>query len=756
MSFGFLNTIMLAGLAALALPVIVHLISKRRFDVVDWGAMQFLELGRKMRRRVQLQDLLLMALRMALLGLLAVGMARPWASGGFLSALSPDDPRDIAIVIDGSYSMGWEGLGITPRSAAIQRAHEILDACRSGDTLTLIDAREQPLRIAETPTTDLAHVRRALDALPPPTGASDLAAAAAQAVQALTFTTNATRHVILLTDGQALPWGDTDSADWTRCRELRRRLPTPLQMFAVDVTDGAQRPNGNVFVDPLVLSRELTVPEFPVRIRTSLRQSGEEPIERRVWLELNGQRLDDSTRTLTIPPGGQIPVEFEHRFTSPGSYVATVAIDPDDLPGDDRSHAALVVDRGLPVLLIDGDPQLDPVRSETFFLKAAFSPTDNRTPWVVAETIAATDWTETDLQGRAVVFLCNVPRVNAPQRAALKEYVAGGGGLVIAPGDQIDPANSKDLQADGLLPYALTQQQHERDFTLRPILIDPESLETGWLSRFRTSTGVDLAQTRFATWWKLTPFDRDEAVAPVKDGSPSTPESAPDEQRVAAARIDARLKTLEPLIVSGTLGRGSIVQLGFPLDADWSTLPTRNDFVPFVHELVFSLVSNTAERNVTVGDPLRLRMTPDENAADWTFTGPDGTPTPARNPRGTQIAELPAAQYAGVYEAVHDPDPDRSEVFVAAADRRESDLSPIDPARQARFHQDHGLQFVRDAADYEQTTRAQPEPVELWRWLLLAALLALVLETVLTRQLVRRGHLDLDDEEAPSSAHPAA
>ncbi|REJ93045.1 MAG: hypothetical protein DWQ34_11235, partial [Planctomycetota bacterium] len=51
MSFGLLNGLMLLGLAAVALPVIVHLISKRKFDVVQWGAMQFLELGRRTRRR---------------------------------------------------------------------------------------------------------------------------------------------------------------------------------------------------------------------------------------------------------------------------------------------------------------------------------------------------------------------------------------------------------------------------------------------------------------------------------------------------------------------------------------------------------------------------------------------------------------------------------------------------------------------------------------------------------------------------------
>lgn len=727
MSFGFLNAIMLAGLAALALPVIVHLLSKRRFDVVDWGAMQFLELGKRMRRRVRLQDLLLMAVRMGVLGLLVTGMARPWAKGGPLSAFSPDDPRDLAIVIDGSYSMGWEGAGMTPRSAAIQQAHELLDRSRTGDTVMLIDARELPERITPAPTADLTEFRRALDSLPPPTGTSRLAAAVAEAVQALSFTTNAVRHVVVLTDGQRVPWLPEQDADWTRLAELQRTAAIPPQTFVVDVTGGAARSQANVTVDPLDLSRELTVPGFPLRVRTSLRQSGSEPLTRKVWLELNGQRLEEHAQTVTIPPQGPAAVEFEHRFAAVGSYVVSVAVESDALPGDDRSAAAIVVERGIPVLLVDGDPQPDPVRSETYFLKAAFSPTDQPSPWVSATVVSGRDWQPADLNGKAVVFLCNVPQVSDEQRAALKEFVADGGGLVIAPGDRTTPAAYAALVTDGLLPLALRETRHEQNFTLRPILIDPQSLESGWLSRFRTATGVDLAQTRFATWWGLADVQREAATTP---------------------RLDARLQTLDPLVVSSSLGRGAVVQLAVPLDADWSTLPTRNDFVPFVHELVFSLVSRGSSRNVAVGAPLRLALGEREHARDWTFIAPDGTRTPGRSGgEPSRTAEL-TARLAGTYEAEFGPDPRRREYFVALADRAESDLAPLDVGQMQRLQQEHGVRFVRNLADYEQATTAEPEPVELWRWLLLAVLAVLVLETFLTRRLVRRGHMDIDESLA--------
>ena len=118
MSWGLVHWGMLAGLAGIAIPVVIHLLNRRKTTVVDWGAMQFLELGRRAQVRFQLSELLLLAGRMALLGIVALALARPFwiasctaGSGrgkrghgrpGFLGG----PRRDIVLVIDASGSMG--------------------------------------------------------------------------------------------------------------------------------------------------------------------------------------------------------------------------------------------------------------------------------------------------------------------------------------------------------------------------------------------------------------------------------------------------------------------------------------------------------------------------------------------------------------------------------------------------------------------------------------------------------------------------
>ncbi len=140
----FLNPWMLTGLAGAALPVIVHLLVRRRYRVVDWGAMQFLSPGLKTRRRLQLQDVMLLLLRIVLVVLLALALARPWIGGGFFTGYQSSGSRDVVLIIDGSASMARPDGITTLHQSAIRRADAFLDSLSPDDTVMLIDARDVP------------------------------------------------------------------------------------------------------------------------------------------------------------------------------------------------------------------------------------------------------------------------------------------------------------------------------------------------------------------------------------------------------------------------------------------------------------------------------------------------------------------------------------------------------------------------------------------------------------------------------------
>src|SRR2546430_4168359 len=101
---GFGLPLMLLGLAGVAIPVIIHLLNRRRYDVVDWGAMQFLQISEVTRRRLLIEELLLMLLRMGLLGVLVFALAGPFFDSDTPGSFGRP-PRDVVLIIDGSASM---------------------------------------------------------------------------------------------------------------------------------------------------------------------------------------------------------------------------------------------------------------------------------------------------------------------------------------------------------------------------------------------------------------------------------------------------------------------------------------------------------------------------------------------------------------------------------------------------------------------------------------------------------------------------
>src|SRR5919204_3471747 len=134
---------MLLGLPVLLIPPIIHLLNRRRYDVVDWGAMQFLQVSEVKRRRLMIEELLLMALRMGLLGVLVFALAGPFFPSDLSARLGARANRDVVLIFDGSYSMAaTDELG---KGSAHEKAKEwalnFLDELVPGDGVAGLPAQ---------------------------------------------------------------------------------------------------------------------------------------------------------------------------------------------------------------------------------------------------------------------------------------------------------------------------------------------------------------------------------------------------------------------------------------------------------------------------------------------------------------------------------------------------------------------------------------------------------------------------------------
>lgn len=423
------------GMLALLVPPIIHLLNRRRFDVVEWGAMQFLQVSETTRRRILIEEILLMLLRIGLLAVLVFAVA-----GAFLPS-TPSwlaqarrlgegrPPRDVVLVIDGSASMLAHADGDRPPiDLAREFARELIDDLSPGDGLAVLIAREQPVPLVGGLSVDRDRARRRLDEMPPPAGGANWPEAVRKATALLADGTRGERQIVLLSDGQRHGWADADTlfrwellAGEAKADEAGRPALWAIS-FAKDRP--ARLPNWSlrpiVSRKPVVTAeREVTfdsglilhgqkdyVPPHQLRVevqwrpRDADRAEGEET--KKVVRVLTPPGGTDKAKAMPVPRDGVVPFSFAHSFPRAGSYLVSVIVEPDvppgerardyqvrdRVPGDDRQDFAVEVLDAVPVLIVDGEASAgaSPHRRSDF-LRDALSPARDPKPVVKAHVV---------------------------------------------------------------------------------------------------------------------------------------------------------------------------------------------------------------------------------------------------------------------------------------------------------------------------------------------------------------------------------
>ncbi|MEE8134516.1 MAG: BatA and WFA domain-containing protein, partial [Gemmatimonadales bacterium] len=199
---GFLQPLALLGLAAVAVPPLLHLLAKRMPPVVVFPALRYLKATeREHSRRLKLRNLLLMLLRMAVIALIVLAASRPVANVG---AGGMHQPTAVAIIVDNSLSSGAVVSGRTVLDRLRNHANQLLADLAVGDELWVITADGQPRRMGRTEAAAM------LDTLKPSPVRLDIANAARQAASVVERSSLGTRAVLVLSDLQATAFSTGD------------------------------------------------------------------------------------------------------------------------------------------------------------------------------------------------------------------------------------------------------------------------------------------------------------------------------------------------------------------------------------------------------------------------------------------------------------------------------------------------------------------------------------------------------------------
>jgi hypothetical protein len=725
-SLSFLNPALVWGLAAAALPLLVHLFFRRRPKPVPFPAIDFILQARKeTQRRLRLRRVLLFVARTALVAAAALAIARPRLISPEAAASSgPVGPAATAIVLDASASMRYRLGGRTLFEVARQDALEALAGLGADEPATVLVCGGPAVPAADPPGFDKAELRRRLQDAVAGYGHADLASCTGAAVRALAESAAGQalrRRLVVATDLTASAW----RLDAPAPVVATPAGPVRPEVTLLDAARGAQLPNG--WLSGLVAEPDAAVGARGYRVTATVNGLGPEPVKD-VPLTLRvGTGRDERVAVRAfaeIPAAGSVRKSLAHDFAAGGPAVLAASLPGDALAEDDSLVLTLDVPREVKALVVDGAPSPVKLRDEAFYVEAALAgPASPARPTVVDVDGLG----KVRLSDFEVVFLLNVRSLGA-QGAELVRFVEGGGGLFVAVGDEVDP-DRYEAELKALLPA--------------PLHVVKTAAERG-------APGAAARAARFAevdwTHPALAVFS-----GPAREGIESVRTFRymllKPERKEGGGRVIARFDDGTPALVEARRGRGRVVLFTSTVDREWSDWAIRTSFLPVVQRLAAYLAGALEDRRdwpTPVYAPRNLPVPDIESEAGAAAGGsrpPTGRVVALVAPDGRERkAAAPAAGASGPVSVTPDipglwqvkvsvDGTERLESRLAFAvwpDLRESDTRRLEPSELTAWF--GGESHARVASD---RPGGEGREVPLWSWMLLVAIAAFLAEGLL-------------------------
>ncbi|MBM4018096.1 MAG: VWA domain-containing protein [Planctomycetes bacterium] len=710
---GFLNPWLLAGLAGVAVPILIHLLNRFRQRRIDWAAMELLRRAIVIRqRRIRIEDLILLALRCLAVVLVALAMSRPTLSTAGAKWFGAQEQVGAVIALDGSFSMAFRP-GVGSRfDRAIETVKDLKAALDPGDPTSLVLMGNRPRIALRATGYDDRRLEKALKEMQPLPEPLNLEQCLDQLLPLVRETRAPVRECYIVTDAQAATWGNLSE----KARRALRDIGQEARIFVLPLAPDSGE---NTALAGLALQSGSLRRGTLARLAAEVRNFGRLTQDRVVVSLLAGEKPVDQRVVERLAPGGAQTVPLFVRLDEPGSLRLTATIGHDALDTDNVRHAVARVRDQVRVLVVDGDPSDRPYRGETDYLATALlpKPPPGGKPSMAVEAVPWVELPSKNPDTYDVVILANLPDIRQAQVDELFGFVQEGGGLAVFLGDKVNPVllNPRMRQGDAALlpgevgeaaaapgdapegaPLAAADAQHP---LARALEVLPPAL---------------MAEARVQRYFKVALGTQGRAVL-----------------KVAGADT--------PLLAEKSIGRGKVLLFASTADRAWTNLPTHPAFPVLLQEIVTYLTTRSHERPWVVGEPLVVALPTRSTVTSVVFRGPGGAETAVQvlQRDGRRVAAYEHTDQPGFYEMAQPGGPPAA--AAVNVDARESDVRTLVGESLAAALSGLPVQILGpDVLNKAGAIRETRVGRELWRILMLAAIAVLALEGFLAWRFARQ------------------
>jgi hypothetical protein len=749
--FNFVNGAFFAGWGSLLIgvPILIHLLNRQRYRVVEWAAMEWLLMAIKQnKRRITIEQLILLALRCLIVLLIALAVAKLyWRGFGGPRGGAIVKPRtDWAVVLDDSFTTGQTVKGGTGTcfDRAREEAADLLKKVRDAgprDSFAVL-ATELPGRAL--PAADqmdreaVDRILRRLEHLNPTDLKLRPITLLERGIERLRGSASSNKALVLVTDCRRQDWlfRDTEKeALKTLCDEAAE---LGITLYLIDVGPQEPRDYANLAVVEIAPSEKSVHARAVTQFVATVENLGPNdatgvPVKFTVSSPVYGDNTLPSQTIDRVPAGQQATTTLFYSFKEPGSYAVTAEIATDRLQADNARHFAVPVTEGIRTLLVDGEPAAKATEAETYALERALRPDPKSTFGVNPLVRDGGSVLPTTIEDADVVFLANVAGLAPNTLKALDRFVREGGGIVLFPGDRVDVARFNQALYDGgkgIAPCALGPPIGDASAAALSggsfVRFNSDDLDHPLLAFFRGDLSVLFRIPRFYRRFRLE--------------LPRDPKALEELGIAVVARYDDDARS--PAIVERAIGNGTSILMTSSADNEWNNWPKTMIYPVMMKSLVEYLYRAAGSgQNLAVGGKFVKTLDLTKYDLNVSVQPPKKGAALKRaaqvDEHGAAVVTVDQTTDAGVYTltltsrgSAADDRPHVKEYFTANVDVSKSDLRrPEDlydfRARLARLN----ITYGRSAAEIWK--QAPEERINFWPALLVMLGCVMALESFL-------------------------
>ena len=705
----FLNPFVLFGLAAAAIPILIHLFNIRKLTTIEFSTLKFLkELQKNKMRRIKVRQWLLLALRTLVILLIVLAFSRPALKGSF-GSLSSRAKSTIVILLDNSASMDLNNERGTFLLQAQTQTLKVLSLLQENDDVFFLRLSDLPNATAEESTHDLRKIESLIRETEISFNYRTIEDGLHLASRLLSQSKSFNKEIYIITDGQA-----------TTLTAGKRKSHAQESLFEPNVkilySSISQRQIDNVAIEHVTVSPSLFQTGKPFVLAVEIKNYGTTSITNHlVGVTIGKNRI--LQKSISLEEGERGTLQFNITPLHSGFTTGFVELEDDLFESDNRSYFSVNIPEQINLAIVSKEEKYSRYLSAALSVSAVVH---NSSP-IVLTKLLPNQVTTTTLSHNDIVIFSGVTDLPASQQAVVQQYVSNGGNIVFFPSADTTAASYSYLKPLGIADMRVS----------------------------RSSTTFEKVDYQFPIFQGM--FEQGLQKNKVQIETPQI-------NIGINARTETNLRSIISLsngknfLWMREVGRGRIFGFSVPATPEWSDFPLKGIFVPLLYQSALFLSSpiNANEQiQYSVGEKIEFNS----------FQLKNGKAISSSSLQlfDTENRKIPLTAYnktsnEGISHSIFSFDNPMKAGIYSVLSQHDTVLAlPINTRREESdgtlANNDQCVQVLRYMGIAEESiTQLQPDSeitetilqsrfgIELWRYFLAAALLVALIEMIVARE----------------------